>query len=590
MKLAEFIPRHLAIILLLFGAAIVYMLSFWGGFLADATDSSHAIAAREILQRNDWITLHINGVRYLEKAPLLYWLTAISYRIFGFNEFAVRFPTVVTIILLGLSVYIFGNWGYSKRVGLYSAIIMLSSVGMFLFTRLMIPEPLLTLWFTLGHFCFLFAFFGEGKRKLFYYGFYAAMALAILTKGLIGIIFCISPVCFFLLLTKQWHRWRELRLLSGFLLFLLIALPWHLLVGLRNENFFWFYIVNEHFLRFFNIRPQRDYNRLPILEYWLLHLLWLFPWSLGIPLLFRQRYFPKNIKDIEGKINLYLLLWAGIIIVFFSFSSNQEYYTFPAYPALALLLANAWVKAETERQRFLLWIHKILAGIGLVFAAVLLVLVWNSRSIPATGDISNFLNLVAADSEGYTRFMGRFADLTGHAIAELREPAIIAALSVGFGFILAFWLRRKRENFKTVLAMLLSMWLLFICAKTAHFRFEPVLSSRTLAIIIQQKWEPDAKIIINGNHEIASSIGFYTNEQLLLLNGQKFNLEFGSRYPDAPRVFLTYEDLRNLWVKNNRIFLVTENVKEDELLKNLNFPKIMVAKYGAKTLLTNKAL
>jgi 4-amino-4-deoxy-L-arabinose transferase-like glycosyltransferase len=589
-KLTEFVGRHLGIILLLFATFFVYLLTFWGGFIADATDASHAIAAREILQRNDWITLHINGIRYLEKAPLLYWITAISYQIFGFNEFAVRIPTVVTIVLLGITIYVFGCWAYSKRVGLYGSIITVSCVGMFLFTRLMIPEALLTLWFVLGHFCFLFAFFGEGKRKLFYYGFYLAMALAILSKGFIGIIFCICPAFLFIVITKQWRRWREFRIFSGPMLFLIIALPWHLLAGLKNDNFFWFYIVNEHFLRFFNLRPQRDYNRLPILEYWLLHFLWLFPWSLGFPLLFKERYLPKNVEDVEGNVNLYLLLWAGTIILFFSLSSNQEYYTFPAYPALALLLANAWVKAETERRVFLLWLNRILAGIGLVFATILLVLLWSSRNIPTTGDISNFLNLVAADSEDYTRFMGRFADLTGHAIAELREPAIIAALTIGFGFLVALWLRRQRKHFQTVLVMLLSMWLLFICAKTAHLRFEPVLSSRTLATIIGEHWEANAKIVINGNHEIASSIGFYTDRQLFLLNGRKFNLEFGSRYPDAPPVFLTNETLNSLWVKNNRIFLVTENIKRDELLKSINYPTITVAKYGAKTLLTNKPL
>lgn len=590
MRITEFIPKHLGIILILLGTAIVYFLTFWGGFIADATDASHAIAAREIVQRNDWITLHINGVRYLEKAPLLYWITAISYKIFGFNELAVRFPTVITIIFLGISIYIFGCWAYSQRVGLYSVIMTVSCVGMFLFTRLMIPEALLTLWFTLGHLCFLLAFLGEGKRKLFYYGFYAAMALATLSKGFIGIIFCVTPAFLYLICLKQWHRWRELRLFSGGLLFLVIALPWHLLAGFRNENFFWFYIVNEHFLRFFNVRPQRDYNRLPILQYWLLHFLWLFPWSLGIPLLLKERYLPKNKDDIESHVNLYLLLWSGTIILFFALSSNQEYYTFPAYPALALLLANAWVKAEKERQKFLLMLNKILAGIGIVFATIILVLVWNSRQIAPTGDISSFLNLVPADSEEYTRFMGRFADLTGHAMAELRTPAISAALVIGIGFIVAFWLQKKRENFKAVLAMLLSMGLLFICAKTAHQRFEPVLSSKTLATIIQQNWEPDAKIVINGNHEIASSIGFYTNEQIFLLNGRKFNLEFGSRYPDAPPVFLTDDDLNKLGNQDNRIFIVTETLKTNDLQKKLKFPSLFVSKYGSKTLLTNKPL
>ena len=240
MELLRFFYRnkYSPIIVLLLLSTAIYIATFHQLYIADATDSSHAIAAREILQRNDWITLHINGVRYLEKAPLLYWLTAISYQCFGVNEFAVRFPIVISIVLLAGSTYLFGRWAYSQKAGLYAAVILVSCVGMFLFTRIMIPEVLLTLWFTVGHFCFLKAFFGTGKEKLFYYGFYVAMALAVLSKGLIGIIFALMPAFFFLLLTGQLSVWKELRLVSGTTLFLAIAAPWHILAGLRNENFF----------------------------------------------------------------------------------------------------------------------------------------------------------------------------------------------------------------------------------------------------------------------------------------------------------------------------------------------------------------
>lgn len=573
-------------ILLIF-TALLYLITFSGNYLADATDSSHAIAAREILQRDDWITLHINGVRYLEKAPLLYWLTAISYQCFGINEFAVRVPTVVTIVLLAGTTYLFGRWAYSEKAGLYGAIILVSCVGMFLFTRIMIPEVLLTLWFTVAHFCFLQAFLGKGKEKLGYYGFYGAMALAVLSKGLIGIVFCIFPAFFFVLLTGSLKLWREFRLGSGMVVFLAIALPWHLLVGLHNEDFFWFYFINEHLLRFLNLRPQRDYNRLPIIEYWLLHLLWLFPWSLGLPLLFKQRFRPQ---ERHSQINLYLLLWAVTILVFFALSSNQEYYTFPAYPALALLLGAAFVNAESQSRRFLLRMNQVLAAIALMFAAILGILVWNSRQVQPVGDVSVFLKQVAADSEEYTRFLGRFFDLTGKAMAELRLPAIGAALALSLGFLLALWLRRSLIHRGATVCMLVAMWFLFICASYAHLQFEPVLSSRTLAEEIMERWQPNAKIVINGNHEIASSIGFYTDQQLLLLNGRKFNLAFGSRYPDAPPIFISDEDIRRLWLTNNPIFLVTETIKKDTLLKNLDLPAILIDERGSKSLFTNREL
>ncbi|MBW4575819.1 MAG: glycosyltransferase family 39 protein [Aphanothece sp. CMT-3BRIN-NPC111] len=580
--------KHLPIFLLLIFSAVIYIATSFEPSLVDNIDSSHAIAAREILQRHDWITLHINGVRYLEKAPLLYWLVATSYQVFGVNEFAVRFPTMVAVVLLAGSAYIFGRWAYSQKAGLYAAAILVSCVGMFLFTRMMIPEALLTLWFTVAHFCFLRAFFGKGKQKRFYYGFYAAMALALLSKGLIGIVFCVAPAFLFLLVTNQLSAWKELRLLSGSAVFLAIAAPWHIMAGLQNQNFFWFYFINEHVLRFLNIRPQRDYNRLPILQYWLLHLVWLFPWSFGLPLLFKQRFRPQSATDYQAQVNLYLLLWAGTVLVFFGLSSNQEYYTFPAYPAFALLLGEAIANAEEKGTKSLLWLNRALAAIALFAATILSLLVWKSRGIKATGDLSAFLNQVAGDSEHYTRSLARVFDLTPQAFAELRDPAIGAALTLGIGFLAAFWFRRRQQHGRAMVAMILAMWLFFVCANSAYVRFEPVLSSRALADAIVQRWEPGAKIVINGNHEIGSSIGFYTNQQLLLLNGRKFNLEFGSRYPDAPPVFINNEDIRRLWLSYNRVFLFTENVKKEALLKNLNLPVTLIAESGGKSLFTNK--
>src|SRR5438093_4982693 len=107
-------PNRLAIILLLAFSATIYLVTSFQPSLLDDADSTHAEAAKEMLQRNDWVTLHVNGVRYLEKAPMLYWLVAISYRIFGVNQFAVRFPLALAVVLLVWMIYVFGRWAYSE--------------------------------------------------------------------------------------------------------------------------------------------------------------------------------------------------------------------------------------------------------------------------------------------------------------------------------------------------------------------------------------------------------------------------------------------------------------------------------------------
>lgn len=582
--------KHLPIIFLLVFTAVVFISISFQPSLVNDTDSIHAEAAKEMVLRHDWVTMHVNGIRYLEKAPLLYWLVATSYQIFGFNDFAVRFPTVVAIVLLGWMTYLFGRWAYSQKAGIYAAVIQVSCMGVFLFTRTMIPEALLTLLFTIAHFCFLRAFFGTGKEKRFYYGFYAAAALAVLSKGLIGIIFTVGPVFIFLLLTNNLSSWRQLRLLSGSALFLAIAAPWHLLAGFSNENFFWFYFVNEHFLRFIGQRYPKDYNKLPFLSYWLLHLLWLFPWSLGLPLLVTQLPSLRRKMEPKTQVNLYIWLWAGIILIFFSISTGLEYYTFPAYPALALLLGAAFVKAEkgVKGSKYLLWVNGLLAVIGVIIATGLGALVWNTRDVQPTGDLSSFINQLVSDDTRYTFLLGRVFDLTPKAVAELRGPAIAGALVLGLGFPLAFWFRKRRQHMQAMMAMLLTMGLIFICSNRAQVHFEPVLSSRFLANEITQRWEPGAKIVINGAYESGSTLGFYTNQQILLLNGRYLVLEYGSRYPDAPPVFLNYEDVRRLWRGPNRIFLYTENLKKEELLKNLDMPVIFVAEKGGRSLFMNK--
>ena len=584
--------KHLPILLLLAFTATVFFVTSFRPSLLDDADATHAEAAKEMIERDDWVTLHVNGIRYLEKAPMLYWLTAASFHVFGFNAFAVRFPIVVGILLLILVAYGFGSWAYSQTAGLYAAATLATCVGMFLFTRVMIPEAILTLWFTLAHFCFLRGFFGEGDQKRWYYGLYAAIALAVLTKGLIGIVFIAGPIGLFLLLTRSlFSELRHLRLLTGSLLFLAIAAPWHLLAGFRNERFFWFYFMNEHVYRFLGKRVPKDYNRVPFVFYWLMHLLWLFLWSIGLPLLASQKPAINLKSGRQRLINLYVLLWAALILIFFNISTSQEYYTFPVYAPLALLLGAALAKAEhrPETRKVLLWAQGALAAIGVIVAAVLGVLVWQARHIQPIGDLSVLLNQAPSDSEQYTLSLGHFFDLTTNAFAELRTPAIGAALTLSLGFLAAFWFRRNQRHLLATAAMTISMGLMFVWANLAQQQFDPVLSSRNLADEIQRRWEPGAKIIFNGEYETGSSIAFYTNEQILLLNGRVTGMAFGSTYADAPPIFLEAADVRRLWQSGNRIFFFTEDSKKEKALNSIEgLPVFSIASRGGKTVLSNK--
>src|SRR5438045_3948966 len=194
----------------------------------------------------------------------------------------------------------------------------------------------------------------------------ATLGVGLLLKGLIAVVVTIGGALLYLALTRpifSRHVWRRLQLFTGALIVLAVAAPWHILATRRMppyfdftmhsgpgeyHGFFWFYFINEHVLRFLNLRYPRDYNTVPRLAFWLLHLLWLFPWSVYFPAAFKLDYRSNDrAGDRASRTRLLALCWAAFVLLFFTFSTTQEYYSMPLYPALALLLGSA-IAAENS--------------------------------------------------------------------------------------------------------------------------------------------------------------------------------------------------------------------------------------------------
>ncbi|MEO6817163.1 MAG: glycosyltransferase family 39 protein, partial [Edaphobacter sp.] len=278
-------PRRSTAVAILLGLwLVIFFAALFAPPMLDDADATHANAARHIALTGDFVTLHVNGIRYLEKAPLPYWLDAASFRIFGFNTFAAHFPEAIGVLLLALLGFYWGSRAFGNRTGFYSGLAILTSIGVFLFTRIYIPEVLLTLFLSISLYCMLRALsknaviLSEGAAAVegpavssmrpatYAYLMWASLALAVLTKGLVAIVFLLGTAIVYLALTGDYKNWRALKPFTGTILFLAIAAPWHILAGLRNTNgmnghgFFWFYFVNEHFLRFLGKRFPKDYN------------------------------------------------------------------------------------------------------------------------------------------------------------------------------------------------------------------------------------------------------------------------------------------------------------------------------------------
>ncbi len=567
--------------------------------LLDDADSTHAEAAREMFVTGDYVTLHVNGVRYLEKAPLPYWLVAISYHIFGIKEFATRLPMALSVLLLGVLAVVWGRRAFGERTGVYSGLFVYTSAGVFLFTRVLIPDVLLSLLIASSLYFFLTGLESPAESWRWYAG-YACMALGVLVKGLIALAFPGGAAVLYLAITGDWRRWREFRLASGLALFFLIAAPWHILAGLRNtggqggHGFFWFYFVNEHFLRFLGKRYPRDYNKLPWALYWSLHLVWLFPWSLYAPAAIRTVIDLRkgdHPSDFASRTRLMCWILAGLVLVFFAISTNQEYYTLPAYLPLFVLLADGVARCEradceaNTRKGWLRISAGTLAVIGLAAGATLVSVLWQSRHLPFEPDIGNVLATHNMDTD--TLSTSHMLDLSYASFAALRLPAILAAIALLTAPLLSLILRIRRRHYAATWMLGTGLAVFLIAAHIALARFGPYLSSRDLARQIAERARPEDRVMIYGDQAFGSSLVFYLRRPIELVEGRTTSMWFGSTFADAPKIYLTDADLQKDWASNERIFLFVPphlKAKVDSLLPN----RSIVAEVSGKYIYSNR--
>src|SRR5512133_548252 len=450
---------HLLAITLLW--LVIYIPGLFRPPLLDDADSVHAEAAREMVVRHDWVTLYANSIRYLEKAPLMYWGMAASFKLFGVTEWAARLPLALGALATLLATYALGRRAYGGRAGLYAAIILATGFGPYIYTRILIPDLLVGLWLALGFYFFLETLEQPRPKRWACWGLAACCALNVLTKGLIGLVFPAGVILAFLLLTRDLKHILKLRLFSSALVFLAIAAPWHILAGLYNsaqiakdgtviKGFFWFYFVNEHFLRYLNKRVPRDYDTVPLLLFWGLMLVWLLPWSAFLPEAMAKAVrggiarVHTSLADRRQRANLVFGLWALVILVFFSFSTRQEYYVLPAVPALALLIGG-WLGEEAESllgsslrragriSALVLMCVGIAAGAAAVFFAAV------SKTPPPGYDIAD---LLTKHPEEYALSFGHIFDMTPQALGAFRLPMLGVGLSLAIGGVVAWMWRR----------------------------------------------------------------------------------------------------------------------------------------------------
>jgi 4-amino-4-deoxy-L-arabinose transferase-like glycosyltransferase len=698
---ARWNPRSVCIIALAW--LILHIGCLFTPGLLDDVDSIYIEIARSMLLRHDYVTPYIDGIRFFDKPPLMYWLAAGSMHIFGAYDWAARLPLALLTLALLLATYALGLRLFAEispaahpdRAALYSALALATCIGPFLYTRFFIPDIVICLWMTLAVHAFLIALdrlhatqqltahdsqliagqkncvIDKGKSAVILsdperpragrggvegeskdpdelhpsktartfqptksallpcLAFAAVTALNLLTKGIIGLVFPIAFVLLYLALTRQLRLLLKFHLIPFTLLFLLIAAPWHILAALRNPaiampaglglparaGWAWFYLYNEHVARFLQRRIPHDYGQVPVLLFWLLAALWLFPWTAFLPAAILRHirdlrstvFFPKSKKPgapsmaqlhrymggMDREAARTLLLWAGLVLVFFTFSARQEYYSLPAVPALALMAGGLLARADRDpsgpaARSALAWHRWLLIPLCSLLATVAL---FFAITAPHTDPHTDIATLLSQGGD-YNLSLAHLFDLTGRAMGLFRAPLTFVALGMIVIGPLSYILRRKAHTYAANLTLAAAAVCLLLSMHEGLVRFYPTMGSKGLAqaIVAEQtaRPRPDDLILIDGELTSGSTLLFYTRQPVHFVNGRVNGTWYGSFWPDAPAVFDDDASLDRLWAGPRRIFLLTYTPAARAISLSPFGPVHTLASAGGKSILTNQ--
>jgi len=570
--------------------------------LLDDVDALHAEAAREMLVTHDWVTLHVNGIRYLEKAPLLYWSIAASFRIFGEHLWSARLPLALYALALFLTTFVLGQRLFaSSQAGFYAAISLLTASGIFGFTRILLPDVILCLWLTLAMYFFWKSLSEEHPSLMTALGFDICCALGVLTKGLVGALFPLAIILIYLFITRNLRHLLRWHPIIGTATFLVVAAPWHILAALRNPSighptgampsqgnvhgFLWFYFMNEHVRRYIDRRIPHDYDSVPLLLFWILLFAFIAPWCIfSAKALARLRWAPifrRDDLEANQRVLLLLTIWAAVVMLFFTFSARQEYYVLPALPPLALL-AGYWLAedeiAPSSAGKRTAW---VLFAFGVVAAIASAVFAIHFKPLPIGTDVSSELREA---TRSHKLFFGHFFDLTRRALGAFRVPLCITTAALLVGITANLWFRIKAKARLANCFLIGTVTAFLIAAHLALNTLSPVLSSQILADAIKPEMDSDDVVVVSGRYERASSLPFYLEREVKVLNGRSSGLWYGSFFPDAPQVFIDNDTLMQLWAGENRVFLWTPL----DQVPQLSGQAFVIGQSGGKEILSNK--
>lgn len=540
-------------ILLLTLSLIVLFGAFLGSRPLSVPDEArYSEIPREMLELSNYLTPHLNYIKYFEKPPLLYWLQAGTIKMLGESEWALRLPTALLALLGCIMVYIAGRMLYERRTGILASFILATSLLYFAMAHLITLDMTVTVFLTGCLLSFIVAMQADAAayRRRLLWGCYLCAALAALTKGLIGFVLPGLVIVAWLTLYHEWRQLKHCYLVSGTLIFLAIAAPWYLWVQQVNPEFFQFFFVEQHFSRYLTLSAGR-YK-----PYWFfmgILLAGFFPWTVFLFQAIRDQLSLSWKNRHAAKTEGFLLLWAALIFIFFSLSKSKLIpYILPVFPPLALLtaryLARHWDTSGTKG---------IKIGFGLlpvcaVPIAIALIALPYYQTVPDVETANIYLRAMAV---------------------VLIVNAVISTV--------VYW----RSSFKKALIALVIGTMLELILFIVAVPYVETRSIKPLAMKLQPLLTAQDEVVSYGIY--FQDLPFYLRRKVTIVDWTN-ELTFGMAHQDARQWMINTAEFIKRWRSQQRLFAVMSKNSYDIFQKEKQLKLYLVAETTDNVLVSNQ--
>lgn len=510
--------KHIIALLLLSYAFFFYGIGDYS--LKEPDEGRYAEIPREMNELHDYVVPHLNYVRYFEKPPLLYWTTAASFKLFGTNEWAFRFPNALCAFLCVIFLYFFIRRWFNEQMAFLSSVILITSFSFLAMARIVTTDMLFTMCLFLS-LLFFYGYYRE-KKPFFIYLFYVAIAAATLAKGPVALILMGGTILIFLFTERNFRFIMKMKLIKGLAIYLTITLPWIIAISLREKEFLYFFFMDQHILRFLTSKHKRSgpiYYFLPVLFGGM------FPWSIFIP-----RAIANTWKNKELRL---MLIWVFVVFAFFSVSGSKlPPYILPLFPPIAIILGYLFHEK---------WQLQVINRVEISIYMLIFLTIGTAALLSQISPLSVYIQNMTEDN-------------TVSIMKDLLVFSLWVSLS---SFIIVFFLIFKRFTTHTWSFILLSSFSLAIMLGILF----------NLAVVDKLNTAKNIAMMINGHKAQADYIIDYSSydqtipfyiKQGITVASYTGELEMGSKYEDAKKILISEEEFLKLLSSDKKILFVTK--------------------------------